>query len=424
LPYFFRFRAAWLVCAALVLPVASGASAQTQPSTAPLPEAAAAARSSLTLREALEAAWAMSAAARSSESRRAEALARERAASSWINGTPSATLAQRSDRPGANRGFREYEAELELPLWSPGVRSAARREQTAQRQNLEPQQLMARLKLAAEVRELAGSLAAARTERELVQRKHGEALALAQDVERRVKAGDSARVDSLQAQSQVQQAASAKDQGEAAFTRLQNQWQALTGLAAVPALDEPPAPTGALAHAEHPALQAAQAQVQAAQARLALAEADKRDPMALGVGVTREREAFGAAGENTLRLSLKIPFGGDNRNGPRIAAARAELDAAQADADAVARQTHSEWVSATTELDAARRMQSAAAERARLGREVHSLVAKAFRLGESDLPARLRAENEKFEADLSLARARVDLQRAISRLNQALGIFP
>lgn len=424
--YFFRFRFTWLACAALVLPVAfaMAANAQTQPPTAPLPEAAAGSRSSLALREALEAAWTMSTAARSSESRRAEVQARERAASSWINGTPSATLAQRSDRPGANRGFREYEAELELPLWSPGVRSATQRELTAQRQGFEPQQLMARLKLAAEVRELAGSLAIARTERELAQRKHSEALALAQDVERRVKAGESARVDSLQAQSQVQQAASAKDQGEAALTRLQNQWQSLTGLKAVPALDEPLAPTGALAHAEHPALQAAQAQMQAVQAKLALAEADKRDPMALGVGVMREREAFGTAGENTLRLSLKIPFGGDNRNGPRIAAARAELDAAQADADAVVRQTRSELASATAELDAARRSQAAAAERARLGREVHSLVAKAFRLGESDLPARLRAENEKFEADLSLARARVDLQRAISRLNQALGILP
>ena len=64
------------------------------------------------------------------------------------------------------------------------------------------------------------------------------------------------------------------------------------------------------------------------------------------------------------------------------------------------------------------------AERARLSTEVQALVAKAYRLGESDLPTRLRADSEKFEADLSLARARVGLQRAISQLNQALGLLP
>jgi len=63
-------------------------------------------------------------------------------------------------------------------------------------------------------------------------------------------------------------------------------------------------------------------------------------------------------------------------------------------------------------------------ERARLSTEVQALVAKAYRLGESDLPTRLRADSEKFEADLSLARARVGLQRAVSQLNQALGLLP
>lgn len=57
------------------------------------------------LREALDAAWALSPAARSADSRRAQLQARERAASSWINGSPSALLAQRSDRFNNNGGF-------------------------------------------------------------------------------------------------------------------------------------------------------------------------------------------------------------------------------------------------------------------------------------------------------------------------------
>ncbi len=417
------FRLARFACAALWLPAAfTVASAQTAPPQ-PSPSLAAAASGGPSLREALDAAWALSPAARSADSRRAQLQARERAAASWINGSPSALLAQRSDRFNSNGGFREYEAELEFPVWSPGVRGATQRELAAQRLDFEPQQLAARLKLAAEVREAAAGLALARTERTLAERKHSVALALAQDVERRVKAGDSARVDSLQAQSQLAQAASAREQAELGLSRLHNQWLALTGLAAVPPLGEP-LPADALAQADHPALQAAQTRVQAAQAALELSETDRRDPMAVGVGVTRERSAFGAAGETSLRLALKIPFGTDNRNAPRTAAARAELDAAQAALDAAQRQVRGELASATAELEAARRTQASMAERARLSQEVQALVATSYRLGESDLPTRLRADSEKFEADLSLARARVGMQRAISQLRQALGLLP
>lgn len=427
MPYFSPFCLAQPACAALVLASAFVAAATAQTSPLPLPpgpEATAPARSGPNLREALDAAWALSPAARSADSRRAQLQARERAASSWINGSPSALLAQRSDRFNNNGGLLEYEAELEFPVWSPGVRGATQRELAALRLGFEPQQLVARLKLAAEVREAAASLAVARTERDLAQRKHGEALALAQDVQRRVKAGDSARVDELQAQSLVAQAASGQEQAGQTLARLQNQWLALTGLAAVPSLEEPLPPANPVIGPDHPAIQAAQTRGQAAQAALELSETDKRDPMSVGVGVTRERSAFGAAGENSLRLALKIPFGTDSRNAPRIAAARAELDAAQAELDAAQRQVQTELASALAELDAARRTQASMTERARLSTEVQALVAKAYRLGESDLPTRLRADSEKFEADLSLARARVGLQRAVSQLNQALGLLP
>ncbi|MDP2818907.1 MAG: TolC family protein [Polaromonas sp.] len=421
------FRLSRLACASFLLPAAlTLASAQTAPPPSSSPSLAEAPppTGGTNLREALDAAWALSPAARSADNRRAQLQARERAASSWINGSPSALLAQRSDRFNNNGGFREYEAELELPIWSPGVRGATQRELAAQRLAFEPQLLIARLRVAAEVRELAASLAVARTERELAARKHSEALALAQDVERRVKAGDSARVDGLQAQSLVQQAATGREQTAVALTRQLNQWLTLTGLANAPALEEVLPPVHTSVQPEHPALQAAQTRVQAAQATLELSQTDRGDPMAIGVGVTRERATFSAAGESNLRLAIKIPFGTDNRNAPRIAAARAELDAAQAELDAVQRQTRDELASALAELDAARRTQASMAERARLSTEVQALVAKAYRLGEADLPTRLRADSEKFEADLSLARARVGLQRAISQLNQALGLLP
>ena len=146
--------------------------------------------------------------------------------------------------------------------------------------------------------------------------------------------------------------------------------------------------------------------------------------MSVAIGVGRERSNFVATNETKLRIALRIPLGGDNRNAPRLAAARAELDAAQAEADAVQRQLPAELMAATADLRAARLAQVAARERASLSTEVQALITKSWRLGDSDLPTRLRADNEQFEASLSLARSAIEVQRAIANLNQALGVLP
>ena len=383
-----------------------------------------------TLRQALDAAWEISSQSRSLDNRRSELAAKEKAAGSWISGEPVAGLAHRTDRLNKNDGFREVEAEIEFPLWNRGVRAATQADLAAQRLDFDGQFALSKLKLACELRALAASAATAQVELDLNKRKLLEANALTQDLMRRVKACENARVDALQTQVLVQQAQAAMAQAEGQLARVQSQWRSLTGLATVAPLEEKLAAMAANEaiaapiSADHPALRQSQAQLSGAQAKLALANADKRDPISVGVGIARERGSFAASNETTLRFALRIPLGGDNRNAPRQAAARAELDASQADLDAVQRQLLAEVAAANAELLAARTVQIAASERLRLSTEVQTLITKSWRLGDSDLPTRLRADNEQFEASLSLARAAIDVQRAIANLNQAHGVFP
>ncbi|HEY1102739.1 MAG TPA: TolC family protein [Burkholderiaceae bacterium] len=398
----------WRACCALLLAGTAAIAGAQEPSPPP------------TLAQALEAAWALSPPARALAHRQAEFDARQRAAGSLLASPPSLTLAQRSDRVGTNQGLREYEAELGLPLWSPAVRSASAARVAAERAAFDHQQRLARLTLASELRELVASAEQAALERTLAARRHEEARVLADDVQRRVASGDTARVDALQARALERQAAAQRAQADNALAQVQDQWRARTGLDRMPRAEETPGTP----EAGHPVAAARLAEVQATQARLALADADRRDPVELGVGVTRERAATGSAAESALRLSLRIPFGGDNRNAPRRAAAQAELDAAQAEFEAAQRQTPVDIASRRSALAAARQAQSLAAERAALAAEAQALIAKSYQLGESDLPARLRADNERFDADLALARARSDVQRAIARLNQSLGLLP
>ena len=253
------------------------------------------------LKQALDAAWQLSGPSRAENNRRIELAAKEKAASSWISGEPVAGVAHRTDRLNRNDGFREYEAEIDLPLWNPGVRAAARADVSAQRQGFDGQSALSKLKLAGELRALSASAATARVELDLNKRKLLDVNLLAQDLSRRVKAGENARVDGLQAQVLVKQAEAAIAHADSQLTRLQNQWRSLTGLSAVAALDETlsssvaDTATNTPVSPDHPALRYAQAQLGSARAKLALAEADKRDAMSVGLGVGRERSDFASA---------------------------------------------------------------------------------------------------------------------------------
>lgn len=371
-----------------------------------------------TLREAVDAAWALSPQARALASRQAELDARARAAGNFLAGPPTVSLAHKTGR-GAASGAQETEAEISAPLWQPRLRSATAAQVEADRASLSAQVAAARLKLASDARELAAAAALAEVERKLASRKASEAQALAADTERRVKAGESARVDALRASSALREAESARAAAEGALARSLANWRALTGLAQPAALDEAQGPVG-----EHPLARAAEAQARAARSRLEVAEADRRDPMEVGVGVIRERPGGGAPTESSVRLSLRVPLGGDIRNGARIAAARAELDAAEAELDAARRQVGSEREAALAELESARRAERLATERERFARAAQELIAKSHRLGETDLPTRLRADAERFEAELARARASIEARRALSKLNQANGAMP
>ena len=75
-------------------------------------------------------------------------------------------------------------------------------------------------------------------------------------------------------------------------------------------------------------------------------------------------------------------------------------------------------------VEMAQAQRNAAEKRARLAVESRGFFAKSFRLGESDLPTRLRVELEAVEAERQAARARIDHAAAVSSLRQALGLLP
>lgn len=80
--------------------------------------------------------------------------------------------------------------------------------------------------------------------------------------------------------------------------------------------------------------------------------------------------------------------------------------------------------SARTALQAARSALRHRSLQARLAVETREVLERSFRLGETDLPTRLRVEQEARSAIAERERARLDLHLAIAQLRQALGLLP
>ena len=79
---------------------------------------------------------------------------------------------------------------------------------------------------------------------------------------------------------------------------------------------------------------------------------------------------------------------------------------------------------ARVRVESARTLVASAKQRAQLARESRGFFQKAFRLGETDLPTRLRIELEAAEAERQVARTRIELAAAVSALRQAMGLLP
>jgi hypothetical protein len=138
----------------------------------------------------------------------------------------------------------------------------------------------------------------------------------------------------------------------------------------------------------------------------------------LTLAATRDRGAFGDAYGQSLTLALRIPFGSADRQRARLATAGAEQAEAESQLELERSRVETDIAAAQLRADAARRVVEAADQRAALAVETKRFFEKSFRLGETDLPTRLRVELEAFEAERQRERSRIDLAQAVSQWRQ------
>lgn len=374
------------------------------------------------LKAAVDAAWQRSPQAQTLEARRDEMLAGREAAQTWIAGSPSIGLAQRSDRWTDRNGVRETEVSVSAPLWLPDQRSARQNFAQSSSVALEAQLANARLALAGEVRERLWGVAAAREALSEAQDHQHHLEAIAEEVMRRVKAGDLARVDGMLAQQEVLAAkgavAAAQVKAQEALTR----YSTLTGQADIPAAE--PELLAPAMQEPHPRLLAARTALERAQASLNVVSKTRSDPPSVGLLMQHDQGGATADSSRTIGIAVQIPIGTNARNRPLETAARTQIEAATAETAQVETTLRADSELARQQLATAQQSLEDASSRAALTREHTQLIEQAFRAGERGLVDLLRSQALSHEAEVAERQQRVAVGLAHARLNQALGVIP
>jgi outer membrane protein, heavy metal efflux system len=421
--FMFSYLRRWIASLLLVIPYLAWAQSAEMATTMP---------ASPSLANLYAAAWQRHPVYAALAARDAQYAASSQLAQSVVAGTPSASVGYRSDTvtsAATKTGLREWELGINTPL-ALGDRKrlaseSARLEQEAYAAEVQKAQWL----LADELRNAYWAWQLAHIEHLLLEDEVTRAQVLVNDSQRRSQAGETPRVDTLQAQSVLGLARVNLAESLQKEAQVLAALQRLTGATPLAKVSEAALSSYQLEvlkteqTASHPALAFAQSQWLLSKTKLETALRVKGEPPTLGTGFSRETTT-GTSAFTTARLSLSFALGSDGRYTPKIAEANAQAIEREIVLLRSTEQVAQEIALAKLALESANNKKRLAQERAITSTETAQLFAKAFALGESDMPTRLRIEADRSAAVLAMNRAVIEHAAAISKLNQLLGYLP
>lgn len=376
-----------------------------------------------TLAERVEQAWQRQPQAAASAAHAELFAARQAQTADWLPAPPAASLRYTGDQAGLRQGLQRWEGEVSVALWQAGQRDERRRTTTADEDAWRADLRLQRWQLAGHIRELLWQGERQRRELATAERHLAVLSRLADDVARRVAAGELAPVDlndarlaRSAAERAVLQARARVQQDDAALLRL-------TGLPADAGV-QPEAESPGVALEQHPALAVAERRVEALRARLDLARTEGRTPPEVALGWSREQDERGAPANTLVTIGVRLPLGRSGEARQADLQIQTELAAAMQEREQARRQVEQDTATAREQLATALQVLQLTRQDLQLARQNRDWLARAHAMGEQGLPALLRAENALSEAEAEQERAAIDVELARARLNQAQGVMP
>ncbi len=240
---------------------------------------------------------------------------------SFVAGRPSLVLRYQSDRLGSDAGLEEYEAGLELPLWSPGGRRATAALGDALQEESSAAARALRWEVSGLVRLALWDVARAEADHELAEQALDTAATLVRKVERRYELGDVALGDVLLARTSYLEYEAEVTKASAAVLDAERMFRTVSGLERRPGFLAEVRSDDMDIGLDHPALALANAAVERAEADLAVTSKTYNSGASVFVGTRHEQPAGGLLLDDSIGVIVNIPFGGSSHRNTQISAA-------------------------------------------------------------------------------------------------------
>lgn len=377
----------------------------------------------LQLSEVLEKAYARTPMQATLQSRDVMVSAKNRVANAMLPAAPALGVIHQNDAIGSGRGERDWQAELELPVWQPKQRDNRLKVADAMQSTTAASRQSLKLQVAGQLREALWNIAANDNNLSLAINKLQVAKKLQSDVEKRYRAGELARTDAMLAEQEVLRVEKEKVRAEAEVMHARHRYYLLTGLRELPASYEEKQ-SSLEDYSQSPVWLESQSKVGLAETERDLAQVESRENMRVLFNVRSSKGAFDTTNNDSVGVHVRVPFGSEASAAPIRAAAEMVVGNALTEREATRLELEAAMHEAEHNLSVSRAEFSIAAKQFEIARESLILAQKAFQLGETDLVSLLRVQAQTFEAERAFTTRQIQVQWDIARYNQTVGVLP
>ncbi len=354
----------------------------------------------------------------------AETAAIKQRGESWTAGATVAGLRYQE----ATSGTLHYlDGTIEVPLWNIGQRDANQRIGTAAQNSAITQTALTQWRVAGLVRIAIWDIALQELRLEQAKIDMHATQQLANDITRRVQAGDLAQTDALLIQTDVLKKRSALTLAEAEVMHARKRYTTLTQSTKIPANYHESLSQIKEIESSHPALQAIQNLIERKQAEVEALHLVGSGQTNVTVGVNSDRPSHHDLRSNnteSFNIGVTVPFGGQAHLQPQVAAMNVELNQLRAQRDQLFRDLEQNHHEAEHNLEINQAELAVASELNTVAQQHLKLTQMSFLVGEIDLIDLLKIQSQTQLAALAAKERALMQERDYAFYNQAVGVLP
>ncbi len=352
-----------------------------------------------------------------------QVTAKQKMANSFLPQAPSVSVYHQNDTLGNGRNERDWQAELELPVWLPKQKNARAEvaNQSALQLNADTESV--RALVAGALREALWEIALNRNEVSLFQEKVNNAQRLEADTLKKFQAGELAKTDLMLAQQETLIAQKNLIRANAELMHAHYRYIVLTGQKEIPVQFEETR-SSLEGYEASPVWKAAEAKITLAQSERTLSQIEKRENPQVILNARSAQGAFDNAYNQSVGVKIRIPLDSAVRSAPVIATSEQQLGIAISERDKLRLALETQLHEAEHNLMISQQELDIAKQQYEIAKHSETLAQKAYALGELDLVSLIRIQSQTFEAERSYSRRQLQIKWDIARYNQAVGVLP